>query len=264
MRIKLICIDADGTLLDSAGTVPAGVWQAVENLRRRGVRLALCSGRPAFGITRDYAERLDADGWHIFQNGASVVQPGTGMTDSVALPPDVVRDLIRRSRERGLLLELYGDFEYAVERDADRTRRHAALLGQPFRTRPFESLAVPVVRGQWLIAHDERDSILADAPAGLNVCPSLAPTMADTTFMNMTAAGIDKGSALRAVATAYGIALDRVMMIGDGDNDVGALRLAGQAVAMGNASEAARAVAHTIVKHVDEGGLLQALALAEE
>ena len=150
----------------------------------------------------------------------------------------------------------------AIELNVDRARRHAELLGVSFRTRRFESLEGPIVRAQWLIPHEERDAVLSEPHEALNVCPSLAPLMPDTTFVNMTADGVHKGTALKSVAAAYGVPLERVMMVGDGENDVGALRIAGIAVAMGNSEASALAVADVTVAHVDEGGLLEALELA--
>ena len=47
--------------------------------------------------------------------------------------------------------------------------------------------------------------------------------MPDTTFVNMTPLGVDKATAVRAIAEEYGVSLDRVMMVGDGVNDVGVL-----------------------------------------
>lgn len=56
--------------------------------------------------------------------------------------------------------------------------------------------------------------------------------------------------------------MDRVMMVGDGQNDISTMRAAGVAVAMGNAEPAVHAVAAHRVRHVDEGGLADAFALA--
>lgn len=259
--VDLICIDVDGTLLGSDGAVADEVWTALSKLRQQGMRLAICSGRPAFGVTLEYARKLDPAGWHIFQNGASVVRPETGETRSRLLDPAIVTRLIERSEETGRVLELYADHEMAVQHDANRARRHADVLGIPFRPRPYADLAGRVVRGQWLLPHSEREAIWDEPLDGLNLCPSLSPLMPDTVFASMTATGVDKGSALANVADAYGVPLSRVMMIGDSENDLPALQIAGVAVAMGNAEPEVLATAHHTVDHVDEGGLLEALAM---
>jgi Cof subfamily protein (haloacid dehalogenase superfamily) len=260
--IELICIDVDGTLVGSSGEVADDTWSALARTRARGVRLAICSGRPAFGKTRGYAERLDADGWHVFQNGASVVHLPGGNTRSRPLSPDIIRALIDRSRETGRPLELYGDAAHAVEMDVPRARDHAKLLGIPFVPRDLLAFDVPVVRAQWLLAHDEVDAVCAEPHAGLTLSHSLSPVMPDTSFLNVTPAGVDKGEAVRAVAREYGVPLARVMMVGDGANDVPVMRIVGAPVAMGNAEPAAVQAARHRVGDVDAGGLVEALELA--
>ncbi len=259
--IPVVFVDVDGTLVGSSGDVLPEVWAAADRLRAAGVRLVLCSGRPGFGKARAFAERLDADGWHVFQNGASVVRLATGESRSRGLAPERAAWLVARAAETGRVLELYTDDEIAVERDTDRARRHAALLGIPFRTRPFASLA-PAVRAQWLVAREEADAVIAEPHAGLNYSPSVSPVMPDTTFVNITAAGVDKAVAVRAVAEAYGVPVERTMMVGDGANDVAALHAVGFPVAMGNAEPEALAAATRVVAHVDEGGLIEAFELA--
>ena len=69
-------------------------WEAAARARARGIRLALCTGRPAFGLARGFAERLDGGGWHVFQNGASVVRlPGVASP----LPADLY-ELVKKQR----------------------------------------------------------------------------------------------------------------------------------------------------------------------
>lgn len=260
--IELICIDVDGTLVGAGGAVPPGVWPAAERARAGGARIAVCSGRPGFGLARAYAERLDAAGWHVFQNGASVVQLATGESVSRPIPAGTVALLVERARRTGRMLELYTDAGYVAERDGEWARDHARLLGVPFAPRPFESLAGTIVRAQWLVARDEVDRVLLEPHPGLEIAPSTSPVMPDTVFMNMTLAGVNKGTAVRAMAAAYGIPLDRVMFVGDGENDLAAMSAVGYPVAMANAEPAVRALAGRTVGHVDEGGLAEALALA--
>src|SRR6476619_6476559 len=103
--IRLICIDVDGTLVGRSGEVSPAVWAAAETVRAAGIRIAICSGRPSFGRTRAFADRLDHDGWHIFQNGASVVHFPSGETRSHPFTAAAVAGLVARSRETGRILE---------------------------------------------------------------------------------------------------------------------------------------------------------------
>jgi Cof subfamily protein (haloacid dehalogenase superfamily) len=258
--IDLICVDVDGTLIGSSGDVLPAVWEAVERARGAGARLVICSGRPAFGLTRALAERLDPTGWHVFQNGASIVHLPTGRSRSVCLPREAVEGLVARARETERILELYADFDYTVESTHERAVRHAGLLGVPFRARDLLSLEGGVV--QWLLSHAEEPAVLAEPHEGLALAPSTSPVMPDTAFISITRPGPSKATAVRAVAEEYGVPLERVMMVGDGLNDLEVMGTVGIPVAMGNAEPEILALARHHVSHVDRGGLIEALELA--
>jgi len=259
--IKLIGIDVDGTLVGSSGIVDPAVWRAAERVRAAGIHLALCSGRPAFGLALEYAQRLD-DGWHSFQNGASVVNLASGRSISSTLPAEFVSTLMAQARSTGRLLELYSDNDFASESTSDWAREHAALLGVPFEPRPFESLRGAAVRAQWVVSPMNSARTIAEAPPGVEVAESTSPLMPDARFIGMTRAGVSKGSALRSIVADYGMSLDEVMYVGDAGNDMSALQIVGYPVAMANADPAVLAIARYVAGHADRAGLVDALELA--
>lgn len=261
--IELVCIDVDGTLVGSGNYVLPVVWEAVARAHERGVRLALASGRPAFGITRDYATRLAPDGWHLFQNGASIVNVGNDASSSSPLSADAVAALVAQARAQQRILELYSDTDYVVEGTGPWPREHAELLGIPYdANRRFEALRGAPVRAQWLVPHGELERVSAEAVAGTELVPSVSPVMPETSFVVMTAFGVNKGSGVRTIASRYNIPLSNVMFVGDAANDLSALRIVGHPVAMGNAEPEIHAVARYGVGHVDAGGLTEALDIA--
>lgn len=261
-KIALVGIDVDGTLLGPSGIVHPSVWKAAEEARQRGIHLALCSGRPAFGVALGYARQLEPTGWHIFQNGASIVDLGSGASRSVALPRQCVAELIRQAHSSEDVLELYGDHEYVTESHAEWARQHAELLGVPFAPRPFASLQQPVVRAQWLLSRERAREFTARPHDGLEVAQSGSPLMPDTQFVGLTRAGISKGSALAQIATQLGIELADVMYVGDSGNDLSALQIVGHPVAMANAERCVLEAADHRVSDAERGGVAQALELA--
>lgn len=260
--LGLICVDVDGTLVGTGNVVRQDVWDALARARAQGVRIALCSGRPAFGNALAYARRLDADGWHVFQNGASIVNVQTGDSLSEALPEGALPLLLDRAHEEDRLLEVYTDTAYGVTRPGDLAERHAALLGVPYEPLDPGTLRGTRVRAQWVVPRAQETAVTAQAHPGLDLHPAGSPAMPDAMFISVTRSGVSKGSAVRRIAETYGLDLGQVMMVGDGENDVSAMRVVGHPVAMGNADPPARAAARYTVGDVDAGGLREAVELA--
>ncbi|MEO7962612.1 MAG: HAD hydrolase family protein [Gemmatimonadaceae bacterium] len=260
--VALICLDVDGTLLGVSGVVSGAVWDTLDRARDAGIHLAMCSGRPGFGVTRELATRVDPNGWHCFQNGASVLHLGNGLSQSAPLDAAVVAMLVARARTTGHTLELYTDDDYVTESFTDIARQHAELLALPFVPRSYDTLEPPIVRAQWIVTHDELEGVLAAPHPGLEVSPSLGPALPDYVFVNLTRTGVDKGLAVRTIARAYDVSLEDVMYVGDGFNDTPALRIAGWPVVMRNAEEAALTLGRYVVGTVDEDGVVEAIEIA--
>ena len=93
----------------------------------------------------------------------------------------------------------------------------------------------------------------------LDFSHATTPAFPGVDFLNILAKGVSKGKALHALTKHLGITPAEVIAIGDGANDIPLLSAVGLAVAMGNASEAVKAVADHITLDVEHGGLAKAI-----
>lgn len=58
MKIKLIAVDLDGTLLNDKQEISYGTKEALQKASRSGIKIVPCSGRPFPGI-KEYLDQLD-------------------------------------------------------------------------------------------------------------------------------------------------------------------------------------------------------------
>jgi len=58
MKIKLIAVDLDGTLLNDKQEISYETKEALQKASRSGIKIVPCSGRPFPGI-KEYLDQLD-------------------------------------------------------------------------------------------------------------------------------------------------------------------------------------------------------------
>jgi hypothetical protein len=76
--------------------------------------------------------------------------------------------------------------------------------------------------------------------------------------------GVSKAEGVRVLAQMLGLSMDQVACVGDAQNDLEMLKVAGLAVAVENAMDELKAVAHLVVNHHDDDempGVAQLLSL---
>ena len=73
--------------------------------------------------------------------------------------------------------------------------------------------------------------------------------------MELTAPGVNKGTAVQALCARLGLGPEQVMAFGDAGNDLELLRWSGWSFAMGNASAEAKAAARHLTGTNREGGV---------
>jgi hydroxymethylpyrimidine pyrophosphatase-like HAD family hydrolase len=93
---------------------------------------------------------------------------------------------------------------------------------------------------------------LADLP--------LQPVVGEAASLELTPAGVSKALGLKLLCEHLGLSLAQCVAVGDAGNDLDVLQAAGHAVAMGNATPEARAVADEVVADNDHDGIAEVIA----
>jgi Cof subfamily protein (haloacid dehalogenase superfamily) len=246
--------------------VTEGVWDAVDQAVGRGQHLALSTARGAFASSWEMAQRLDPAGWHVFHAGGATVHTGTGESRAHSLSSEQLDASIDVATERRWVLELYSADDYAVALENELSVGHARLLGAPFVTRDLEtfiSSAGPVVRAQFVVPESAIPDVRqALDNVDLSITSATSPIMPGIAFVSATQGGITKATGISQVCDELGISIDRVMMIGDGLNDLPAIAAVGHPVAMANAALEVKEASRHQVASVEHDGVAEALQLS--
>ena len=254
--IDLVAFDLDGTVLDSNHRLTDAAAATLTALAERGIPAASISGRSIRRSLEPFAERprLVADLYIAGYNGSVIVGPDAGSgrpaLHEERLDADIFLEIVRyaQAADMNLVCARYDRSEDEVVEEARHvlpvddleafggpgfvldSDLYARCLRGDFNPPPMAILVVdPAERPNHIAALEELGGGRISMSWGL---PDRVQIMRR---------GADKGKALRMLAQRMGVSMERVLAIGDADNDLPMLRAAGIGVLMGNARESVRA-----------------------
>jgi Cof subfamily protein (haloacid dehalogenase superfamily) len=261
--IPLVILDLDGTVIGASGQVVPSVWEAAETARAAGVKIAVCTGRPALGVAMRVARRLGPNVPHVFQSGAHLAYPDGETLMASSLREAAALTLVQHARELGLVLELYTPNHMYVERRTVMSEAHATMIGVGALVRDLAEVALsePVIRAQWVLTPEQEAAALALHVPDVQVSRATSPAQPGTLFVSLTRRGISKGSAVATLCQHLRVPVSKVMAVGDSSGDLPMLDLVGYPLVVGNA-EPALLERFPSVADAEAGGVMQALAFA--
>ena len=262
---KLLVLDVDGTLVNKKGAVSAADRAAIKKAAAMGVRISLSTGRVIQACLKLIRE-LALDGCHIFYDGALVANLVTG-EELYARPISgtVVREAVEFARASGTYLELYSTNHFFAEREnwSDDIHRRFFWVEPTFTDFSGIWERERIIKAELVVHNAAEEAKVAEFRRHfgrrLRFSTASTPAFPDVRFINITDPGVSKGEALKALAARLGVGLEEVMAIGDGTNDLPLLKVAGLAVAMGNAPDELKVLADHITLDVDHSGVAAAV-----
>ena len=263
MNYRLLVVDIDGTLLGSEGGISDEDKEALAAAQQAGVGVCLSTGRAIQGC-RWIVDELSLDGYHIFFDGALVSGPRKELYVE-PLDSGVVKEVVKFVRKHDIYFEFYSTKDYFVEWENWATEIHRNYFKLEPMVVDFKGLVggEKFIKGG-LITRDAEEAAKAKSfrnrfDRSLRFSAARSPAYPGVEFINVLAPDVSKGKALTALAAHLKVSLSEVMAIGDGTNDISLLSIAGLAVAMGNAPDEVKAVAHRVTKDVGSSGVAAAV-----
>lgn len=264
MPIRLIALDVDDTLLNSKGELLPSTITAVKAAIAQGIKVVLCTGRPLVGVAH-FLQQLEISGddqYVITFNGA-VIESVAGKVIAKHL---VENNYYRKMTEFGQQHQI--PFNVLDEDGTIYTADHdvnAITVVQAWENsagiliRKPEELPANFQIAKGLFVGDEK---LLD-----NIQPLVTKTFGDELsviraakpFLELMHPGVNKGQALKNLASILKLDANDVMVAGDEGNDIAMFDYAGIAVAMGNGSDLAKSHANFVTGTNDDGGLANAI-----
>lgn len=256
---RLIATDLDGTLLRADGTVSRRTRETLARARSLGALVVVCTARPVRWM-RGLAEELALDEIAVCANGAVLWDlRHDSLVGSFPIASESALEVVRRLRP------LVPGGSWAIETVDHFGHEPGYRVRWPVpedaTVDAIESLlALPAVK---LLLRPDHDGGVAgvadDARAAVAEFVEVTWSDATATLLEMSAAGVSKGSGLAAVCAAHGIDASQTVAFGDMPNDLPMLGWAGRSYAMANGHPDVIAAADGVAPANEQDGVAAVL-----
>jgi Cof subfamily protein (haloacid dehalogenase superfamily) len=243
--VQAFACDLDGTLIGRDATLRPRTLAAISRAHDAGIPVLVATGR-MFRSVEPYLERAGIQEPVVCYQGAAVVDPRSReFLLHEPLELGIAREAVAWLLAHDLAPNVYVDDQLSVAEETEYSRAYSN----------FQSLPVTAVGDllAWLARPPTKLVAVAEPPVLAEIRPQLERRLGARAFLTtslpyMLEIGnpeVTKGSGLAFVAERLGLALDRVIAFGDGENDVELLEAAGFGVAVEGGHPRLRAIADT-------------------
>lgn len=244
--IKLVAVDLDGTLLDDRSLLTDENIKAIQDLRKTGTNIMICSGKPASMIT-PYVYELGIDEcWYSCYNGSYITNKSEFVLYAKPIDKKVLletMDYLNSFNTRYNVLSY--DCFFHIHESSGKLKKNseaAALLAAKHNIKTGRVIKVEdrkqVERDdiyKVVVIKGEDEELNQEIYNGLTKIKGISVTSSASTIYDVSSEEASKSEAIRKVADHLNIPLEEVCAIGDYYNDIDMFKLCGLSFAMGNA-----------------------------
>lgn len=270
--LKLIAVDIDGTLLNSASRISDVNLRALAEAHQSGIHVVLATGR-RHHFALPIARLLGFDPFIISSNGALTHDQCGNLLAMTLMPRDTARTVLDHMQNwtnaAVLTFNREGAGALVVQSRAELSGRIARWvegnLEYILEVNPIEdALTEDPIQTMFCGTTAQMDQAVAQlerAPVGDSVSTHVTQyDDRDLSIFDVLPLGCSKGHALAHVCNSLRVSREDVLAIGDNYNDREMLAFAGHAFVVANAHADMKTLGWRITRSNDEDGVAHAIA----
>jgi len=263
---SLIFFDIDGTLLNTQGHYSNNLKTELNRLAKKGVKLAIASGRPSIAAQFIFDDLPLTDAG-LFCTGAEIYNPKKKQhIQTHYLSLDDINSLYEKVKMQGLYCEFYTKKFYTAGNDSDIANVHSKHLRIKPKLLPAQELykhGIPITKLLLGTNYKKNSGALERLASDFPQFEfAFAHFLArpEWLFTSVVSPLADKTKGFNQLLDYHNVTAEKVMAFGDSHSDSVFIQNAGMGVAMGNASDDLKALANFTTLSADEDGVAATLS----
>ena len=258
---KMICLDIDGTLLNSKHKITLPVKNSIQRVTtEKNIPVILVSARMPKGIIFLQKE-LGIEFPIISYSGALILDQKQSILHQERLSPNDLQGIYAAAKQLQAHLSIYKEDTWYIEKNDVWSNQESDITGICPEIQSFDKLLT-----QWSKQKTGPNKLLFMADPEIIqtlknsfAAKSITSYCSKPTYLEIVPSCASKTNAIKYLANIRSISTKEIITIGDNYNDIDMLEAAGLGIAMGNAPDAVKVHAAAITASNDNDGVAAAI-----
>lgn len=265
MRYKLLCVDVDGTLVNSNKELPIENKKAIQEAFKAGINIAIASGRSP-GSVQEILDELEVEGYGICLNGSYIKHDNKEISRFVFNKNEIYKvcEIVKKYDVKAFFSTPFlnitnktpsANWLKAIQKSVVR-QKELIVCNNENLEEVLEEYSEIILKVSIM---EENSDTYNKIKKDLEATGIFDVAKSDNHYVDVNVKGINKSKGVKDLAEYLNIDLSEVICIGDNENDIDMIKIAGLGVAMKNSCKKLLEICDEVTSSNDDFGVAKVI-----